>query len=127
MPHFMIDYSSNLEAKIDMSELCNVIRNAAIETGIFPLAGVRVRAAAATHVSIADGREIHGFIDLSVRLRAGRPATAKREATAHIFSAFEDFLAPILNENSIALSMEMRDIDPDFSPKAGTIREYLTT
>jgi len=28
-------------------------------------------------------------------------------------------------QHSIAISMEMRDIDPELSPKAGTIRDHI--
>lgn len=121
----MIDYSPNLEATVDISALCDHIRRAAIETGVFPMAGIRVRAFAASHVSIADGDAKHGYIDISVRLRKGRSTAAKRAATQAIFNAASTFLAPVMAQHSIALSMEMRDIDPILSPKSGTIRDHL--
>ncbi len=126
MPHFHIEYSANLETAVDFSALCNIIRLAAIETGVFPLAGVRVRATPCPHFSIADGAAHHGFIDISIRLRAGRPAAAKKSATKAVFAAAEKFIAPIMARQPIALSLEMRDIDPDLSPKTGTIRNFLT-
>lgn len=125
MPHLMIDYSPNLEEVVDFAGLCDLVRKTAVETGVFPLSGVRVRAFAASHVSIADGSAKHGYIDLSVRLRAGREMDAKRVATAQIFAAVEAFVAPAMATRSIALSMEMRDIDPELSPKVGTIRDHL--
>lgn len=125
MAHFMIDYSKNLEERMDMSEFCDIIRRAAIETGIFPVAGIRVRATAVDHVSMADGNPDHAFLDLSVRLRAGRPQEAKEAATAHIFAAAEAQCKHLLNSSSFMLSMEMRDIDPALSPKTSSIRKYL--
>ena len=125
MPHIAIDYSGNLEGELDMAAFCDHLRRAAIETGVLPMAGVRVRAHAATHWSIADGDPQHGYIDISLRLRGGRPDDAKQAATTHIFAAARDFLAPVLARRSLALSFEMRDIDPGLSPKTGTIRDYL--
>ncbi len=125
MPHISIDYSSNLERDVDIAALCDALRRAAIETGEFPVAGVRVRAFAASHVSIADGNPDHGYIDISVRLRGGRDLPTRERATAHIFAAAEGFLAPVIARRSLALSLEMRDIDPALSPKSGTIRDYL--
>lgn len=125
MPHLTLDYSPNLEAEIDVAALCEVLRVAMIETGVFPLAGVRVRAFAATHVAIADGNPAHGYIDMSIRLRAGRAPEAKTAATAHVFEAAKTFLAPIMARRPLALSLEMRDIDPELSPKAGSIRDFL--
>lgn len=125
MPHISIDYSSNLEAEIDIPLLCDRLRRAAIETGAFPVAGVRVRAFAASHTSIADGNPDHGYIDISVRLRGGRDLPMRERATAHIFAAAEAFVAPVLARRSLALSLEMRDIDPVLSPKSGSIRDHL--
>jgi 5-carboxymethyl-2-hydroxymuconate isomerase len=125
MPHFHIDYSPNVEGRLDMAALCRVIRDAAAETGVFPVAGIRVRATPCAHVVMADGNPDHGFIDLSVRLRGGRTLEARKAATAHIFAAMEAFCAPVMSTSSLMLSMEMRDIDPELSPKASSIRDHL--
>lgn len=125
MPHLTIDYSPNLEDCVDIAELCNVLRLAAIETGAMPMPGIRVRAIRADHVSIADGDAKHGYIDISVRLRGGRDLATRQAATRDIFAAAKAFLEPALAQHSIALSLEMRDVDPELSPKYGTIREHL--
>ena len=125
MPHICVEYSANLEDKVDVAGLCEKLRLAALETGIFPLAGIRVRAFAAQHHSIADGNRAHGFIDISVRLREGRPQAAKADATALIFEAARQFLEPVLTEQSVALSLETREIDAELAPKTGTIAAHL--
>lgn len=125
MPHISIDYSPNLEPEVDIAALCDALRRAAIETGEFPVAGVRVRAFAASHVSIADGNPAHGYIDIGVRLRGGRDLKTRERATAHIFAAAQSFVAPVMARRSLALSLEMRDIEPALSPKTGSIRDHL--
>ncbi len=125
MPHIQIDYSANLEARLDIAGLCLALRDAAVATGILPLAGIRVRAIRADHVVIADGNPDHAFLDISVRLRGGRPEAAKARATAKIFAAAEAFCAEVMATSSLMLSLEMRDIDPALSPKASSIRRYL--
>jgi len=125
MPHIQIDYSPNLEQRLDIAGLCQVLRDAAVATGILPLAGIRVRATACTHVMIADGDPGHAFLDISLRLRGGRSDEAKRRATEQIFAAAEAFCAEVLATSSFMLSFEMRDIDPDLSPKTSSIRRYL--
>ncbi|MGI9434923.1 MAG: 5-carboxymethyl-2-hydroxymuconate Delta-isomerase [Geminicoccaceae bacterium] len=125
MPHLAIEYSSNLESVVDLSAFCDHLRRTAIEIEAFPLAGVRVRAFATDHYSIADGNPDHGFIDISVRLRGGRSLDVRKAATEKIFEATKTFLAPVMASHSIALSLEMRDIDPELSPKTGTIRDHL--
>jgi len=108
-----------------MAALCDAIRAKAASMDVFPMAGVRVRATRVDHYAIADGDPKHGFIDLSVRLREGRPDAVKSEAIAQIFAALKAFLEPVLATRSIALSAEMRDIDAALSPKFGTIRDHL--
>lgn len=125
MPHFRVEYSGNLEDRIDMGGLCEHIRATAAEIESFPMSGIRVRAARVDHYAIADGNMAHGFIDISIRLRAGRPDDIKRDATQRIFDAVKTYLAPAFDKYSIALSIEMRDIDPELSPKTGTIRDHL--
>ncbi|WP_050927966.1 5-carboxymethyl-2-hydroxymuconate Delta-isomerase [Aestuariivita boseongensis] len=126
MPHITLDYSANMEKRTDIPALCDHLRRAAIETGVFPMPGIRVRAFAATHVSIADGDPEHGYIDISIRLREGRDQETREAATQAIFEAAKTFLQPALDTYSIALSVEMRNIDASLSPKTGTIRDHLT-
>ncbi|TDE37448.1 5-carboxymethyl-2-hydroxymuconate Delta-isomerase [Antarcticimicrobium sediminis] len=125
MAHLIVDYSANVDGWVDMAAFCDTLRRAAIETGVLPMPGVRVRALRADHVSIADGSTDHGYIDISVRLRGGRDLPTRKAATAQIFAAAETFLAPVMAAQSLALSLEMRDIDPELAPKTGTIRDHL--
>lgn len=125
MPHFHIEYSPNLEERLDIAAFCTVLRDAAVETGVFPLAGIRVRAVPCAYVVMADGNPDHAFLDFSIRLRAGRSDADKKRAVAHIFAAAEAFCAEVMANSSFMLSCEMRDIDPNLSPKASSIRDHL--
>lgn len=125
MPHISIEYSANLEKLADVGGLCEALRAAAAAHPVFPMAGVRVRAYAARHYAIADGNPEHAFVDIHVRLREGRAQADKKDATEALFSAAKAFLAPVMAHHSLALSLEMRDIDASLAPKTGTIREHL--
>lgn len=127
MPHFHIEYSANLDGVIDMGALCETIRAIAAEIETFPTAGIRVRAMRVDHLAMADGNPKHGFIDLSIRLREGRPQDVKEDAITRVFTALKDFMAPAMETHSIALSAEMRDIDAALSPKFGNIRDHMET
>ena len=127
MPHIIIEYSANVEADVDLSEICEALRKTACTISAFPMPGVRVRALRVDHYAIADGNPDHGFIDISVRLRGGRSLSVRQDAVTKLFATAKQHLAPVMAERSLALSMEMRDIDPELSPKSGTIRDYLET
>lgn len=125
MPHFHIEYSANLEEVVDMAALCEAIRATAAGIDTFPTPGIRVRATRVDHVAMADGDPRHGFIDLSVRLREGRSNDVKKDAIARVFATLKDFMAPVMETRSVALSAEMRDIDAELSPKFGNVRSHL--
>jgi 5-carboxymethyl-2-hydroxymuconate isomerase len=125
MPHITLEYSANLESALDMYDFCRVLKDAAAATGVFPPAGIRVRAISCPHSVIADGDPRHGFVDISVRLLAGRTGEAKTNATDAIFAAAKQFSAAHMATHPFMLSLEMRDINADFSRKTSSIRDYL--
>ena len=125
MPHLMIDYSANVEPDVDMGALCDTLRDVAASIDAFPLAGVKVRAVRVDHYAIADGNPEHGFIDISVRIRGGRDTETKQNAAQKLFDAANEFVADVMQRRSLALSLELRDIDAALSPKSGSIRKYL--
>ena len=95
MPHFTIEYSANLDARVDMAEIVEVVRKAAVETGIFPLGGIRVRAIRCEHYAIADGKPQHGFLAMVLRLGEGRDLAARKKAGEHIFKVLSAHLDPV--------------------------------
>jgi 5-carboxymethyl-2-hydroxymuconate isomerase len=58
-------------------------------------------------------------------LRGGRTLEVRKAAPEQIFEAASASLAPLMKEMPLALSMEMRDIDPELSPKKNSIRQFL--
>ena len=125
MPHLMIDYSANIEPDVDIGAFCDTLRDVVASIDAFPLAGVKVRAVRVDHYAIADGNPEHGFIDISVRIREGRDMETKQNAAQKIFDAANEFIADVMQRRSLALSLELRDIDAALSPKSGSIRKYL--
>lgn len=125
MPHFHLDYSRNLEARLDMPALLVCLRDAAVATGVFPLAGIRIRAVAVDHVLMADGNPDHAFVDMTIRIGAGRDAATRQGALDVIFAAVETYCRTVMDASSFMLSMEMREIDADWSRKSSSIRQYL--
>ena len=87
MPHFTIEYSGNLDGLVDIGAVVELVRKAAVETGIFPLGGIRVRAVKCEHYAIADGRQNFGFLDMVLRLGEGRDLATRKKAGEHIFKA----------------------------------------
>jgi 5-carboxymethyl-2-hydroxymuconate isomerase len=127
MPHFTIEYSANLDPRVDMGAVVEIVRKAAVETGIFPLGGIRVRAIKCEHYAIADGRANLGFLDMVLRLGEGRDLATRKQAGEHIFKALSAHLDPVFTETKFALSFDMQVNDKDTSWKRNNIHEALKT
>ena len=125
MPHFSIEYSANLDAQVDMAEICELVRKAAVETGIFPLGGIRVRAIRCEHYAIADGKPGYGFLAMLLRLGEGRDLAARQKAGEHIFRALSAHLEPLFARGQFALSFDMQINDKDVSWKRNNIHDAL--
>ncbi len=125
MPHFTIEYSANLDKRLDMGKVVEAVRKAAVETGIFPLGGIRVRAIRCEHYAIADGNPEFGFLDMVLRLGEGRDLATRKKAGEHIFKALSAHLDPVFKESKFALSFDMQINDKETSWKRNNIHEAL--
>ena len=125
MPHFTLEYSANLDARVDMGKVVEVVRKAAVETGIFPLGGIRVRALRCEHFAIADGNPELGFLAMVLRLGEGRDLATRQNAGEHVFKALSAYLDPIFKESKFALSFDMQINDKEMSWKRNNIHEAL--
>ena len=125
MPHFTIEYSANLDKRVDMGAVVELVRKAAVETGIFPLGGIRVRAVRCEHYAIADGNAQFGFLDMVLRLGEGRDLATRKKAGEHIFKALSAYLDPVFANSKFALSFDMQINDKETSWKRNNIHDAL--
>jgi 5-carboxymethyl-2-hydroxymuconate isomerase len=125
MPHFTIEYSVNLDKRVDMGKVVEVVRKAAVETGILPLGGIRVRAIKCEHYAIADGNPNLSFLDMVLRLGEGRDLATRKKAGEHIFKALSAHLDPVFAQSKFALSFDMQINDKETSWKRNNIHEAL--
>jgi 5-carboxymethyl-2-hydroxymuconate isomerase len=125
MPHFTLEYSGNLDALLDMEKVVEVVRKAAVETGIFPLGGIRVRAVRCEHYAIADGNPDLGFLAMVLRLGEGRDLATRKKAGEHIFKALSTYLDPVFANSKFALSFDMQINDKETSWKRNNIHDVL--
>ena len=125
MPHFTIEYSANLDAQVDMAAVVELVRKAAVETGIFPLGGIRVRAIKCEHYAIADGDPRLGFLSMVLRLGEGRDLPTRKKAGEHIFKTLSTYLDPVFARSKFALSFDMQINDKETSWKRNNIHDAL--
>jgi 5-carboxymethyl-2-hydroxymuconate isomerase len=125
MPHLNIEYSANLEDALDVQALVDRIHETALETGIFPLGGVRTRAEARKHYKIANGDPRAGYIHMMVRIGPGRDVETRRSAGDRIFAVLCDFTDELYRSRPLALSFELHEIPPDMAWRKNNLHELL--
>lgn len=125
MPHFTMEYSSNLDGAVDFPGLCRAVHATIMESGLFELGAVRVRAISCEAYAVADLLPQNGFVDMSFRVGKGRSEVEKRKTGEAIFSTAAGFLAPLFETPHFALTLEIREIDPDLSWKKNAIHPRL--
>ncbi|MCE9664700.1 5-carboxymethyl-2-hydroxymuconate Delta-isomerase [Halomonas sp. M5N1S17] len=126
MPHLRLEYSPGLAQRADIGAVCRAAYEAMKATGIFPLAGIRVRAYAADHCIVADDLAENDFAALTLSVGAGRDKPALQAAGERIFAAVQAALAEPLATPHFALSLEIRVMDPDLSWKDTPIHARLS-
>lgn len=125
MPHFNIEYSSNLDGRVDFKALSERVLDTILETGLFEIGAVRVRAFRAEAYAIADKLPENAFIDMSFRIGTGRSVEDRKRTGESIFAAVTDELSTLFATPHFALTLEIREIDPELSWKKNAIHPRL--
>lgn len=125
MPHFMIEYSANLDTRVDFQRLCRAVHETIMQTGLFELGAVRVRTIRSENYAVADLLPENGFIDMSFRIGVGRSDDEKKRTGEAIFATVTRELAGLFATPHFALTLEIREIDPQLSWKKNAIHPRL--
>lgn len=125
MPHQIVEYSANLEGAVDIDALLDCLHDAALATGIFPLAGLRTRAARRDRYRIADCHPDNSFVHVLLRIRFGRSQADRERAADSISKALFAFLERVSAARPLAISLDIQDIDPHTNRKNNNLRRHL--
>jgi 5-carboxymethyl-2-hydroxymuconate isomerase len=112
MPHIIVEYSANLPNEHwDIDQLLNALVDAAVATTLFPASGMRARAIRCDHYLVGDGNPNNGFLNVTMRVGAGRDPGARQKAGEHIFATLRDELSQLTEARPVALSFEMTELN----------------
>lgn len=125
MPHLTVEHSANLDGLADLDDLCRRLHDALVQSGLFELGAIRVRAIGAEHYAIADLLPQNAFAHLTLRMGAGRSMADRKRAGDLLFQTATVALAPLFATPHFALTLEMVDMDPDLSWKKNAIHPRL--
>ena len=127
MPHQIIEYSANIESQIDIQELVDFVHEVATGIDVFPLGGLRTRAARRDYYKIADGHPDNAFLHLTWKLGSGRPEEVRKAAGDLMFGKLCGFLEPVYAGSPLAISFEIQEIHPTLTYKKNNLREHMAS
>lgn len=125
MPHFVIEYSANLDDEIKTQKLLSTLHDAALETGVFPLGGIRFRAIRCERYLIADGDAENAFVHMTLRMGQGRDLETRQKAGEHIFEAMKSYFKPIFARRPLAVSFEITEAHEILNFKENNIHQHI--
>jgi 5-carboxymethyl-2-hydroxymuconate isomerase len=125
MPHLTIEYSANLDSVSDLTALCDTLKAVMLQSGLFELGAIRVRARPCPHYAIADAVPENAFSDMILRIGHGRSDADRRVVGAALMRAAEAHFAPQLACPHFALTLEVQEISTTFSWKTNAIHPRL--
>lgn len=126
MPHFVIEYSENLESDIDLRAIVDAVHESAVDSGLFKIGGIRVRTLRHDIYKIADGNPRHAFLHVRVSILEGRQIEEREKLGNSILAAIDVLLANAHKNRGIALSVEVSEIDDNMSFKRNSLHDQLS-
>jgi len=125
MPHIVVEYSAGLEYRLNLDDLIAALHGAALQTGVFPIGGLRTRAYETRHFRIADGHPDNAFVHISLKVGHGRDLETRKRACEIIFAAACEQLSALSERSPLAISLEMQEIDPVLTFKKNNLHDYV--
>jgi 5-carboxymethyl-2-hydroxymuconate isomerase len=125
MPHQIIEYSANLESRIDMEFVVDALHETAMAIEGLPVGGLRTRAAKRETYQVADRHPDNAFVHLVLKLGHGRSAEKRREFGEALFASLCELLEPVSSTSPLAISFEIQEIHPELTWKKNNLRDYI--
>jgi 5-carboxymethyl-2-hydroxymuconate isomerase len=124
--HFVLEYSDNIDKdSLALQDLFSKLHQAAVDTGLFPLKGIRSRGYACHDYRMADGNPEHLFVHLEVKLGAGRSMDEREAAAESFFAVLTQHFAGSFEQRGVAMSFEMKELEPVLKYNKNNIQGYL--
>lgn len=124
MAHAIVEWTANLADEADIRGLLELIAATMRDSGgVFPWGGIRVRGIRLDDYVVADGQADDAFVNITVKMGAGRSAEFKREFFGRLFEAVKAHFAELFERRYLALSLYVEEADEASSFKHNNIHK----
>lgn len=125
MPHAWIECSSNIQNEPEARSLKQLVYLAALNAGIFPMGGVRVRRQVIDDYIVGDDHPDNSFIHIVLRIGAGRDLATKKAAADAVFEKVTVHLKPLADRVPLAVAFEVQEMSADLNYKFNNLHEHI--
>jgi 5-carboxymethyl-2-hydroxymuconate isomerase len=125
MPHITLEYSANLEDRVDVPKLVRTVHAAALATGHFEEAAIRTRGERREVYCIADLDPANAFLSVSIRLARGRSVETRQAIARRLFDAIAAELYGKDPNAPVALNLEVFEIDEPMMLRKNNIAQVM--
>ena len=109
MPHFIVEYTSNIKAEARLAELLRKGTTLLADDG-YPLMGMRARGVEVDDYVLADGERDYAMVHVTLKVAPGHPAARKRRTCELVFEMLKAHFAEVFARRLLMLSVEMVEI-----------------
>ncbi|QQU68728.1 5-carboxymethyl-2-hydroxymuconate Delta-isomerase [Pseudomonas fluorescens] len=125
MPHFIAEYTDNLEQQADLPGLFEKVHRVLGDSGVFPLGGIRSRGVRLDTWRMADGKHDYAFVHMTLKVGHGRDLTTREAVAQAVFAVIIAHFAELQAQRLLALSLEMIELHPQFNFKQNNVHAFL--
>ncbi|MFC5695373.1 5-carboxymethyl-2-hydroxymuconate Delta-isomerase [Pseudomonas sp. GCM10022186] len=125
MPHFIAEYTDNIEADADLPGLFEKVHACLDESGVFPLGGIRSRGVRLDTWRMADGRHDYAFVHMSLKVGSGRSLETRRQVADALFEVIKAHFAELQARRLLALSLEMSELNAELNYRQNNVHAFL--
>lgn len=126
MPHFVVEYTSNLRSETDIPAFLQRLNMTAIGLdGLFPLGGIRSRAVELEDYCIADGTRDAAFVHVTIKIGRGRTEDQKARICDALFDAVKSHFGEVFDRRPLALSLELVELNDPWTRRHNNLHKLF--
>jgi 5-carboxymethyl-2-hydroxymuconate isomerase len=125
MPHFIAEYTDNIEQQADLPGLFEKVHATLGASDVFPLGGIRSRGVRLDTWRMADGKHDYAFVHMTLKVGHGRDLATRQQVAEKLFKVITDHFAALQAERLLALSFEMIELHAELNFKLNNVHAFL--
>ncbi|WP_038995641.1 MULTISPECIES: 5-carboxymethyl-2-hydroxymuconate Delta-isomerase [Pseudomonas] len=125
MPHFIAEYTDNIEQQADLPGLFDKVHASLGASGVFPLGGIRSRGVRLDSWRMADGKHDYAFVHMTLKVGHGRDLETRTQVAQALFEVITAHFAELQSQRLLALSFEMIELHPQLNFKQNNVHAFL--